>query len=232
MKQEEKIKMYEKIYEKPYHVEWLGKYKGYEVQIKVATKLTKGTRILDIGCGEGVIASRFNGKVIGVDISKNALKYGKENYKKVKFVPASAMNLPFKDDSFDCVTSFELIEHLTHEDMHKCLKEIKRVCSSNGRVVISTPNLSSVYYALFRALGIKNKEHINEMDFIRSLNTLAKYFRIIEIHSNTETPWLRSVLFTKLISRFQKIVLRFFPSLKHLFHSQIYVVMENLEYPN
>lgn len=221
--------IYEEIYEIPYHIEWLGKYKGYEVQIRLATELAKGTRILDIGCGEGVIASKLKGdEVVGIDISRNALRYGQRNYGKiVEFVLASAMNLPFKDASFDCVTAFELIEHLTPEDMHKCLKEIKRVCVPNGRIVISTPNLSSVYYASFRALRIKSKEHINEMDFVQALNALAKYFRIAEIHSNTETPWLKRAWLTRLASKVQNGALKLFPPLKHLFHTQIYVVMKN-----
>lgn len=222
--------IYEEIYEKPYHVKWLGKYKGYEEQIKLAIKLARGSKILDIGCGEGVITSKLQGnKVIGVDISKSAIKYAKTNYENVKisFFIASATNLPFKDDYFDCVSAFMVIEHLTQEGMHRCLEEIKRVCKPHGKVVISTPNLSSIYYVFFHSLGIKHKEDINVMDFIQMIDTLSKYFTTTKMFSNTETPWLKNIWFTKLVSKTQNAFLKLFPKMKHLFHNQIYVIARN-----
>jgi len=222
--------LYDEIYKKPYHVEWLGKYKGYEKQIELATNLVKGRKILDIGCGEGIITSKLKGdRVIGVDISENAIKYAIENYenKRVKFCIASAIDLPFKDNCFDCVSTFEVLEHLTPDNMHKCLSEISRVCELDGRIVISTPNLSSIYYATLNSLGIKHKEHANEMNFIELINVLSEYFTILEICSNMETPWLKKAWFTNLVSGTQKIFLKLFPPMKHLFYSQIYIVLRN-----
>lgn len=49
--------------------------------------------------------------------------------------------LPFKDDTFDSVTCLEVIEHLASPD--NLIFEIARVLKSNGRMILSTPNLAS-----------------------------------------------------------------------------------------
>lgn len=223
-------KLYDEIYEKPYHLNWLGKYKGYEEQVRLATSLVSGRKILDIGCGEGIITSKLNGnEVIGIDISKNAIKYAKQHFEneRVKFAVASALQLPFADNSFDCVCAFEVIEHLTPEDMHKCLKEIRRVCKTEGRVIISTPNLSSIYHALFHSIRINSKEHINVMDFLHVINIISKYFTILKVYSHTETPWLRWAWLTRFVSAVEKKLFLTFPPIERLFYHQVYVVTIN-----
>lgn len=60
-----------------------------------------------------------------------------------KFRPevcASATHLPFRSDSFDCVTILEVIEHLEDRDISRTLSEIKRVSEN---MVLSTPNCDS-----------------------------------------------------------------------------------------
>lgn len=210
--------------------QWLEEYKGYKKQIEFAKKLTKEDRILDIGCGEGIITSLLDGKeVIGIDINKDTIKFARNRIREDNkfFLVASATYLPFKNSVFDCVSAFHLIEHLNAEDGLRFLKEVKRVCRAHGRIVIATPNLASFYLIMFKILGLKNKEHVNEMDFVQALNTLTKYFRIVEIHTNTETPWLKRAWLTRFASRLQEGVLKLFPPFKHLFHTQIYVVMIN-----
>jgi ubiquinone/menaquinone biosynthesis C-methylase UbiE len=52
-------------------------------------------------------------------------------------VQGDALNLPFKDESFDIVTAFEVIEHLY--DPQKALGEIRRILKMDGIALISTP---------------------------------------------------------------------------------------------
>ena len=223
-------KYYNKLYEKPYHAKWRNRYKGYDEHIKLASSLVDGDRILDIGCGEGVITHTLKGNsVCGFDISANAIKYAKNNHKnnKTKYVIGSALYLPYKDNAFGCVSAFEVVEHLVPQDMHRCIKEIQRVCRSNGRVVISTPNLSSIYYGMIRSFRIQSKEHVNEMDFLEIINVLSTYFTIKSMHSHISSTWMRNMWLTNRISDLQDIFLKIFPPMKSLFYSQVYTVMIN-----
>ena len=62
-----------------------------------------------------------------------------------------AMKMPFSDQSWDIITSFDLIEHLTSPD--RFLEEAFRVLKPNGLLIISTPNLADAYSRISLLLG-------------------------------------------------------------------------------
>lgn len=76
--------------------------------------------ILDIGCGTGLSASFFKGKITGIDPSEGLLKQC--SFPTVKGV---AEILPFPDHSFDLVLCITAIHHV--KDLEKALMEMKRV---------------------------------------------------------------------------------------------------------
>lgn len=63
----------------------------------------------------------------------------------------SAMNLPFKNETWDIITSFDMIEHLKEPDAF--LEEAFRVLKAGGIFIISTPNLSDFYSRLTFLFG-------------------------------------------------------------------------------
>ncbi len=88
--------------------------------------------MLEVGCGTGYVSLFFakrGNNATCVDINKSILKIAQNNFKKEKvkgkFVVASAESLPFKDNSFDIVSSFGLMEHF--EDPHLAFSEMARV---------------------------------------------------------------------------------------------------------
>lgn len=109
-----------------------------------ARQIVKNKVVLDVACGSGYgsdyLLQAGAKKVIGVDISKEAIEYAKKKYKKkaLQFIKSDVLKLPFPDHTFDIIVSYETVEHL--RDHQKFIKEIKRVLKKTGVLLISTPN--------------------------------------------------------------------------------------------
>lgn len=99
-------------------------------------------RILDIGCGVGVHATRFAGRpgteVIGLDIDLESLRTARASYRDLDFVRAASESLPFIDSAFDSVLLIEVLEHVG--DSAVTLDESNRVLRHDGMLVITAPN--------------------------------------------------------------------------------------------
>ena len=144
----------------------------------LAAKYCKGKRVLDAACGSGygsVILSQIAEKTIGIDIDKEVVdtNQGRLGNDKLCFKCASIDDLPFEDNSFDVVVSFETIEHVKAEVQDRFLMEVKRVLTPTGLLIISTPDKK--FYSDFT--GIKNPFHIKEFYRIEFEEKLAEFFK-------------------------------------------------------
>jgi 2-polyprenyl-3-methyl-5-hydroxy-6-metoxy-1,4-benzoquinol methylase len=94
-----------------------------------------GKKILDIGCGTGVYLDFLKSLGMdawGVDFVKEFIEKGKK--KNSNLVYGKAEELPFKNNEFDTVLMFDILEH---GDDEKLLKEAKRV--SKNRIIVIVP---------------------------------------------------------------------------------------------
>jgi len=95
-----------------------------------ASRFAPEALVLDVGCGAGYgtaeLASRAR-FAIGIDLAPEAITHATSTYTlpNIRFVPGSALALPFANESFELVTAFEVIEHLT--DWRSLLSEAKRL---------------------------------------------------------------------------------------------------------
>ena len=110
-----------------------------------AQKLASGSRVLDFACGSGYGASllaRAAQCVLAVDIDDSALAWARSFHssKNLKFQKCSDLGESLPDHSFDMITCFELIEHLSETDQKKALENFSRLITPQGRLLISTPN--------------------------------------------------------------------------------------------
>ena len=104
-----------------------------------------GRDVLDVGCNTGYGTMRFvpvARRVVGVDVSPRAIEAAVQRAVDghPEFLVTDGTTLPFPDDSFDLVTSFQVIEHL--EDPMPYLAELTRVVRSGGEIILATPNAS------------------------------------------------------------------------------------------
>ncbi len=112
------------------------------------SKLSNDLEILDLGCGSGLF-----GKVLSEKFKQNKIKMVDiddyrvhEKQKPFYQVDLSFEKLPFADNSFEVVTSFQLIEHLENPFNH--LREVDRVLKPGGLFIISMPNGWNFYSRL------------------------------------------------------------------------------------
>lgn len=109
-----------------------------------AKQYVQGKRVLDVACGEGygtrLLKSWGAAEVIGVDISAEAIEKASALFSAegVQFLRHAAEQLPFENDSFDVIVSFETIEHV--DSPERFLEEIRRVVKFSGTVLLSCPN--------------------------------------------------------------------------------------------
>lgn len=113
---------------------------------KFACDYVKPTdKVLDAACGVGygsyLIAKTVKGaQLTAVDISDEALAYGKKFYKhkNVQYLNADITKLPLPEGSFDVVTTFETIEHI--DDDNAIIAAFFKALKPGGVLLGSTPN--------------------------------------------------------------------------------------------
>ena len=105
-------------------------------------KFGENDNVLDVGSGPGTITSTIakltGGNVVGIDLSKNMVRFGnrKVGQRKVLFFPGDAHELLF-DKQFDVVTSFSTLHRLKNLD--KVFEGIARALVDGGRFVAVFP---------------------------------------------------------------------------------------------
>jgi ubiquinone/menaquinone biosynthesis C-methylase UbiE len=122
----------------------------------IKDKLPSANKILDMasGCGTFVYYGLLNGfNVHGIDPEEwkhtfHALKAAEKDYPKAwsdHFRKGVGENLPYDANAFDCVSSYQTLEHV--QDVEKCLSEMIRVTRPGGGLHIMCPDYRSTYEA-------------------------------------------------------------------------------------
>ena len=106
---------------------------------QIAVNWARGSgRILDAGCGSSLIIQSLN-HAVGMDFNLGKLRFLRRYG--MPLVRGSAFALPFADESFDCVMSQEVIEHLPYDEV--IFNEMSRVLKPGGLVILGTPDYAT-----------------------------------------------------------------------------------------
>ena len=183
----------------------------------------RSARILDVGAGEGY----FCGLVSERGYRVEACDYRKSLFKlpDVPFYPADlSKGIPLPDESFDCIVSIEVIEHI--ENHTQFMKELMRVAKKGGTIIVTTPNILSVtsrwHYFLFgytdcapRPLDPLREDyhlqHINPIGLPEILFLLERFggeMAALETNRIRRSAWLPAILLYPVFALALRLKLR------------------------
>ncbi len=158
---------------------------------RISQVLGSGNLVLDSGCGEGYYTSLFaeNNTVLGIDISKDALKYAAKRCKKATFGVASISDIPVADFSLDAVLNIFAPDNP---------KEFSRILKEGGRLIEvlplenhlfelkeriyqnpyknPTPNYEKAGFKIKSVTEVKYKIHLEANEDIEALFKMTPYY--------------------------------------------------------
>jgi len=184
----------------PLHFEWQTRSRGVaerERELCEQAFLPLGSRVLDVGCGEGATLYHLGGPpgAVGLDLFPKKIAFAERVLPECRFVVGSAYELPFERGEFDHLLVRDLIHHL--EEPERFVDECARVLSPGGRVDVLEP---CRYNPLIALHALTNKAERGELRstprFLSSL--LERRFRVRSIQRHQPMPLHRLVFHPQL----------------------------------
>ena len=123
-----------------------------ELEMQVTAPFARGGRVLEVGCGTGLILERLArvaDDAKGIDLSPGMLARARE--RGLDVVLGSVTDIPFADDQFDLVCSFKVLAHVP--DIGRALAEIGRVTRPGGHMLLEFYNPWSLRFVAKRIAG-------------------------------------------------------------------------------
>jgi SAM-dependent methyltransferase len=158
-------------------------------------------RILDFGCGAGalVCALREKGReAFGIEIDRPTITEHVVQEAAPFLTFYAGGSLPFENDAFDCVTAFEVIEHVTEHAL--ALREISRV---GRRLVMSVPDMAAIPILQRHNVvpwHLLESTHLNFFTETSLRSALAPHFSKVEIGRMGEIETNGSRYFISLLA--------------------------------
>lgn len=108
----------------------------------------KGSRILDVGCSQGItsiLLGREGKQVTGIDLLEQSITYAQKQLKQeesmtqenVEFIQANFINRDFEGEKFDVIIFGEVLEHIS--DPTPFLEKATSLLKDDGRIVVTLP---------------------------------------------------------------------------------------------
>jgi len=196
-----------------------------ERELVNAAFLPLGSKVLDLGCGEGATLYHLkpNHKVTGLDLFEKKIAFARLHVPSCEFVSGSAYELPFNNESFDQILIRDVIHHV--DDVSLLIKECTRVLLPGGRIDVLEP---CTYNPLIFLHAITNQAERGELrstpSFLKSLFNhnyrieMLQRFQPLPVHRFLFHPKLgrpdlaHYPLVSKVVRRFEFVAGKIIPS--------------------
>jgi SAM-dependent methyltransferase len=168
---------------------------GFEGSLEALFALAAPHSLLDVGCGEGVLAHRWalalgERRVVGIDLEEDSIQAGwaERQAPNLEYRVMRAENLPFADGEFDVASAIEVLEHVP--DPTHTLAEMARCAERH--LLVSVPReplwrmLNMARGAYWPALG-NTPGHLNHWSRRGFVGLLSRYGTVVEVRS--PFPW-------------------------------------------
>jgi len=124
---------------------WVGGEIAFRCGIVEAAYVRPGNHVLDVACGTGTLVGLLaacagpDGRVVGLDFSEEMLEVARHKVQmaQVEFVQGNAEEMPFEDQSFDCVTASLAIHEMNRKGRENTLAEMMRVLKPGGLAALA-----------------------------------------------------------------------------------------------
>jgi SAM-dependent methyltransferase len=146
-------------------------------------------KVLEIGCGDGYGThklARRAAETVAIDVDRDAVAYAAQKYTSgtCHFRHYEGGEIPFPDQTFDLVISFQVIEHVEN-DRH-FVAEACRVLKPGGRFLLTTPNRT---HRVPPGSAPWNAFHVREYyphELESMLRSIFRQARVLGIHGDPE----------------------------------------------
>ena len=169
---------------------------------KLLALVGSGKRVLDVGCSSGYLARPLTARgcsVVGLERDPAAAEEARSVCEEVLVGDAETMELPFEAGTFDVVLCGDLVEHL--RDPEAFLARVRPLLRSDGRLVLTTPNVANWSMRLgllagrwrYTERGILDRTHAHLFTRTTLVETLERAgYRIDVLDFTVPVPGLRN----------------------------------------
>ena len=177
-----------------------------------------GERVLDVGCGSGVVAdllASMGAEVTGIDANAKAIEFARATFHRpnLEFRCAFAEDLPYASASIARIYCLEVIEHLYRQQVRALLASFARLLRPGGVLTMTTPNYRGLWPAIERIMDrlqlappMAEHQHVTKFDRRRLRQVLADAdWEIVRLVTfSTFSPFI-SILSWRLAERCAEI---------------------------
>lgn len=166
--------------------------------IQEYVKPFENARILDIGCGTGVILEYMKPPIeyVGFDINPGYIQFAKEKYNnRGKFYCISVNDSNVAEKDFDLAISIGILHHLNDEDSEKLIESARKCLKRGGCLIMVEPVFSDQQGKLEKFLMFRDRGK-NIRDEKSYLSLLSKHFTKTESYIRKDMfniPWTLSI---------------------------------------
>ena len=151
--------------------------------LKMHLEVSEESKLLDIGCGTGIILELLKkyGTGYGVELSSLGIRMLRKRKQRLIVQADANRVIPFKNDIFDAIMCLDVLEHLKNDT--GLLKEMLRICKPGGIIIITVPAMMFLWSYHDDALHHKRRYTkaplVNKMVNLDCRLAKASYFNMI-----------------------------------------------------